>query len=483
MKVLVVERRPIVGGAATTEELFPSYRLSACSYICHLLQTKVINDLELRDHGFEVFRLNPRRFSPYPDGRSLLFWDSAEAMQEEIGKFSRKDAEAYPRLQAFWKRAAGMIYPYFLTPPPSLEELRKNLKNADDQAFLDRLLTVSTRELLDEYFEDEAVKGACVSTQDVGDPSAPGSAWGYAYFRCAMFTDPENDGLVKGGMGAITQAMASSITSKGVTIQTDAPVARILTEHGAAIGVRLEDGTEITSNIVISNADPKRTYVTLLDPGDLPDGFPQTIRDLKTNVSYLKFHAALNRLPDFSHYFNGDFDPRCLAMTKICPSVEYFEKSWDDASNGRPAREPVMEVQIPSVCDTTLAAPGHHVLSVWALYAPVRLSEGSWEERREKVGEDLIDTLSRYAPDIRDCIVDWSLFTPLDIENRVGLTDGNIRHLDMVPSQFLDQRPLQGWASYETPVRDLYLCGSGTHPGGDVSGAPGHNAAQVIIEM
>ena len=482
MKVLVVERRSIVGGAAVTEELFPGYRLSSCSYICHLLQDKVINDLELRRHGFEVYHLNPSRFAPYPDGRSLLLWDSLEKSQEQIAKFSTKDADAYPRWQAFWKRAAGLIYPYFLTPPPSLNELKESVEGTDDEEFLERLLTISTKSLLDEFFEDEAIKGAFASTQDVGSPTAAGSAWCYSYFKCSTFSKPENDGLVKGGMGSITQAMASSIISRGVTIQTDAAVDRILIEDNVAMGIRLSNGDEITSKIVVSNADPKRTFLTLMDEKELPDGYHQKISGLKTDVSYLKFHAALRRLPDFSRYFREDFDPRYLAMTKISPSIEYVEQSWNDACSGKPARSSVMEVQIPTVYDPTMAPSGHHVMSIWMLYAPVRLAQGSWDQRRQEVGEDMIKVLSQYAPDIEDCIVDWSLFTPWDIEQRVGMTDGNIRHLDIIPGQFLDKRPLQGWAGYETPVRHLYLCGSGTHPGGDVSGAPGHNAAQMIIK-
>ncbi len=481
-QVLVVERRSIIGGAAISEELFPGYRLSSCSYICHLLQSKVINDFELPRHGFEVFNINPTRFCPYLDHRHLLLWDSDEKTQNHIAQFSRADANAYPRWLAFWKRAAGLIYPYFLKLPPSVDELRTNVQGTADAPLLERLLTVSMKELVSEFFEDESIRGAFISTQDVGDPSAPGSAWCYNYFMCSLFSRPEHVGLVKGGMGSITQALASSVKAEGVVIKTDAPVERILIEDNNAIGIRLEGGAEITSKVVVSNADPKRTFFTLIDQDQLPDKYFQKIKRLKTEVSYLKFHAALNRLPDFSQFFKGDFDPKYLAMTKISPSIEYLEKSWNDASNGRPASAPVMEVQIPSVYDKSMAPAGHHVLSIWMLYAPVRLTDGNWEDRREEVGESVIDVLAQYAPNIKDCIVDWSLFTPWDIEQRVGLTDGNIRHLDIVPDQFLDKRPLQGWAGYNTPVKHLYLCGGGTHPGGEVTGAPGHNAAHVILK-
>ena len=217
MKVLVVERRSMIGGAAITEELFPGYRFSSCSYNCYLLQSKVINDFELHRHGFEVYQLNPKRFSPYPDGRYLLLWDSDEETQEYIAKFSRPDADAYPQWRSFWRRAAGLIYPYFLKAPPSLDELRANVRGTDDEPFLERLLTVSMKELVGEFFADEAIRGAFISAQDVGDPAAPGSAWCYSFFMCGLFSHPQHVGVVKGGMGSVTKALASSVKSDGVT--------------------------------------------------------------------------------------------------------------------------------------------------------------------------------------------------------------------------------------------------------------------------
>ena len=482
LDVVVLERREVLGGACTTEELFPGYRFSACSYICHLLQTKVIEELGLREHGFEVYRLHPSRFQPYPDGTRLLVWDDVAKTQEEIARFSRRDAENYPDWLAFWERAAGMIYPYFLTPPPTVSEIAERVRGTDDEALLDRLLTASMVDIVTEFFESEAVRGAFIQAQDVGDAAAPGSAWCYAYVKCNTFSKPENVGIVKGGMGGITQALAAAARSRGATLRTGVEVTRIFIEEGRACGVLLADGTEIRSRIVVSNADPKRTFLKLVGEADLDADFGHRVGRLKTEAGYLKFHAALNGLPDFSAWFDGDFDPRYVAEMKLCPSIAYFERSWEDAKQGRPSRNPVMEVQIPSVYDAHMAPEGHHVMSIWVLYAPVHLREGTWDERREEVGEHLIDALAVYAPNIRDIIVDWSLFTPLDLERRVGLTDGNIRHLDIVPGQFLAQRPLAGWAHYRTPIENLYLCGAGTHPGGEVTGAPGHNAAHRIIE-
>ena len=484
LNVLLLERRDVLGGACVTEELFPGYRFSACSYLCYLLQTKVIEDLELRRYGFEVYHIDPWRFLPLPDGERLLLWDSVEQTQVEIARFSKRDASNYPRWNAFWERAAGLIYPYFLTPPPTIAEVADRLSRTDDEEFFERLLLASMSDVVGEFFESEPVRAAFIHAHDVGDPTAPGSAWCYAYIKCAVFSAPENVGLVKGGMGGITRALAASAQACGATLQTGASVERVLVENGKAIGAALADGTEIRSRVVVSNADPKRTFLKLVDARHLDAKFVQRIKALKTEAAYFKFHAALNGVADFSAYFEyGDtaFDPRILAEIKICPSVDYFVQAWADAKRGLPSRAPVMEVQVPSAYDPTMAPPGHHVLSIWALYAPTRLNGATWDDRRRAVGELMIDTLASYAPNLRDILVDWSLFTPADIEKRMAMTDGNIRHLDMVPSQFLAQRPVLGWSNYRTPIANLYLCGAGTHPGGEVTGAPGHNAAQIIL--
>lgn len=482
MKVLLLERQPVVGGACMTEELFPGYRFSSCSYICHLFQNKIIEDLKLRKFGFEVYRLDPERFQPFLDGRRLLIWDDVSRTQEEISQFSTRDAERYPEWLAFWKQAAGLIQPYFLRQAPTITEVYERARRAGKEAFLDRLLVVSMTELVSEYFESEAMQGAFIQAQDVGDPGAVGSAWCYAYIKCNMFSRPENVGIVKGGMGGITQALLESALVEGVEVKLEMEVERILIKDGKACGVRLSSGEEIRSQIVVSNADPKRTFLKLVDKEKICTNFSLSLEKLKTESAYLKFHAALSGLPDFSSYFHGDLDPHVLGEIKICPSIEYYKRSWNDARHGFPAREPVMEVQIPSVYDSSLAPEGHHILSIWALYAPVKIQNGSWEKQRRDVGEGMIDLLCRYAPNFRSLIVDWSLFTPLDMEERVGLTDGNIRHLDMIPDQFLSKRPLSGWAHYRTPIPNLYLCGAGTHPGGEVTGAPGHNAAVTILQ-
>ena len=481
LRTLVLERREIVGGACVTEELFPGYRLSTCSYICHLLQPKVIDDLQLRQHGFETHRLAPERFHPFPDGSYLLRWDEDERTQEEIARVSPRDAAAYPRYVEFWNRATNLIYPYFLTAPPTLAQLAEDARRQGSEAVFERMLTASMKDLVEEYFEHPHVRALLVHAHDVGDPSAPGSVFCYTHIRCGRFCRPEDTGIPRGGMGTITQAMARAAQSFGAEIRTGAPVERLLVEQGRVIGVRLDDGTEIRSHVVVANADPKRTFLRLVGRENLPDQFAPQVEQLRTEAAYLKFHAALRELPDFTRFAPDRFDARWLGEVKICPSVEYLQRAWYDARQGLPARRPMMEVQIPSAYDASHAPPGHHVMSIWGLYAPVHPAGGTWDDHREAVGEALIDTLAEYAPNLRGAILEWNLFTPLDIERRVGMTDGNIRHLDTIPGQYLSQRPLPEWANYRTPIAGLYLCGAGTHPGGEVSGAPGHNAAHAVL--
>ena len=276
--------------------------------------------------------------------------------------------------------------------------------------------------------------------------------------------------------------MARSAEARGVSIKTGAEVKRILTHNGRATGVELTDGEVLEADVVVSNADPKRTFLQMLDSADLDDDFVDDVRALKTESASIKFLCALRELPDFSAYLGSEYDPKNLAMIAICPSPDYAEKSWDDATSGRVAETPIIQIQIPSVYDKTVAPEGHHVMSMWVYYQPPHLREGSWADIRQQVGEDLIDRVAQYAPNLRDAIIDWTLLTPEDIEARIGLTDGNIRHVDMVPQQMMSRRPLPGWSDYRTPVQGLYLCGAGTHPGGEVTGAPGHNAAHVILE-
>lgn len=484
--VTVLERRDIVGGAVTTEELIPGFHFSACSFLCYALQPKIVHDLELRRYGLHVYELDVLEMRPFPDGRHLVLYRDEARNVEAIRPFSAHDAEAYPRWNAFWDRASSIVNPYRLRTPPTLAQLFDEVRGTELEPVLERLVTTSFADLLDEWFESDVVKAALVHSGDVGDPRGVGTSFPTANLAGGsmdVVADAGNTvGIVRGGMGSITQALARSAQTYGVQIRTNAEVRRVLVEHGRAVGVELADGSHVRARAVVSNADPKRTFLWLVGANDLPPAFRASIERLSTRVSYLKFHAAMRELPDFSRYLGRDYDPRLIARVWINPSVEYYERAWRDAAGGEPSRAPVMSIQIPSTYDDSIAPPGRHVLSIFGMYAPVHPARGTWDDLREEVGELLIDAVTEYAPNFRSAIQQWHLLTPLDLERRVGLTDGNIHHLDMIPSQLFAARPLAGWADYRTPIPGLWLCGAGTHPGGEVSGMPGHNAAHALLE-
>ena len=484
LKVTVLERRDVVGGAAVTEELFPGYRLSVCSYICHMLERKVIDDLELRKHGLHIYPIDPVSLFPFEDGSYYWAWHDAEKTGEEIGRMTgvpAADAEAYPRWIRFWEQAGGLLRRYFLRPAPTLGEVVADVRGTPDEQMFETLRTASARALVAEYFQDQRVAATALGCPDYGQISKPGSALAQAYFKTNLHTAHEDLGIVRGGMGGITQAMARSATAAGVTIHTDTTIQKVVIEQGHARGVELENGESLSASLVLSNADPKSTFLRLVGESNLPSEFISQVRSLKTRSASLKFHAALKRLPDFDRFLRPGLDETSLSMIRVLPSVDAIEASWNDAMSGIPTRYPLMQIQIPSVLDPTLAPSGEHVMSVWVTYQPSHLRNGSWDSVRREVGEALIGELAKYAPDIRECMLDWELFTPEDISKRVAMTDGNIRHLDILPGQMFSDRPLPGWADYRTPIEGLYLCGSGTHPGGEVTGAPGHNAAAAVL--
>ena len=489
LDVQVLERREVVGGAVVTEEWFPGFNISTCSYVCHILQKKVIDDLELRRYGFHVYPIDPSRVHPYPNGKTITFWHDDAQTVEELRDLFPEDADAWFAWAEFWHRAVAILSDYYLGPPPSITELAERFRQEGEEELLETLLTVPLKDLINRFFVSDEVKAA-VSTgaMDMGDISAPGSAYITALYRFSAFReDTENYGIVRGGMGGITQSLARSAEAAGVSIRTGAEVKRILTNGGPnnvrkTTGVELVDGEVIEADVVISNADPKRTYLNLLDETALSEGFLDEVKALKTQAASAKFLCAIKELPDFSRHLGPNFNPEHLAMMTICPTVDQSEKAWDDCKNGRVTKTPIMQLQIPSVYDDTVAPEGHHVLSLWVYFLPPHVKDGSWADVREEYGEWLIDYVSQYAPNFRDIIIDWTFLTPEDIEERIGLTDGNIRHLDMIPQQMMSRRPLPGWSDYRSPVDGLYLCGAGTHPGGEVTGAPGHNAAHIVLQ-
>lgn len=479
LDVVVLERRGILGGACSTEELFDGYRASSCSYVAWMLQDKVVADLELKRHGFRFHPLDPINFKAFPDRSHLFSWRDPGRTQSEVARLNPRDAEGLPDYDRFWHRAASLIQPFMLKPPPSLSELRSYAEERGELEFLESLFTTSVAKVCEEHFEDPRVRGALGLVEDIGDPWRPGSAWSEAYFHTNAFTEVRC-ALVAGGMGMIAESIARSATEHGATIVLNAEVRRILADESGVSGVELADGSMITAPTVLSNADPKRTFTRLVDPAALTAEFVDTVQGLSTGTSYLKFHSVMSTLPDLSEYLGRAADPRETAYITISPSLEHVRRAFGEASRGQPASEPIVHIQIPTVYDSTLTSKDGHVVSIWAMFAPPKLAEGTWDQRRDEVGERLIDYVTEFVPNFRRDMMEWRLFTPADLEERVGLTDGNIRHLDMVPSQMFDQRPWAG-GGYETPINGLYLCGAGTHPGGEVTGAPGHNAAHAVL--
>jgi len=465
LDVLVLERRHIVGGACATEEIFPGYHISTCAYVAYILQDKVVNDLELRK-----------------DGRSLTFWNDTQRVCREIeATFSKQDAEGYAAIQEFWWRAGSLFNRYFLSEPPTLDELKEQVRGTEDEALLERLLHGTLTELLDELFVSDEVKAAAIShVMTSKGMDEAGLLFAYAATKPNALVDNNNQGIVVGGMGGITAAMARSAESAGAKIRCGAEVKRILVEDGRACGVELTDGQTIRSRLVISNADPKRTFLSLVDAAHVAPAVTAAIRKLESNHATLKFHAAVRELPDFSRYLGANFDPTLISTIGIGPTTAWYRQSVQDAREGRMTQCPVIDVQIPTVYDYTVAPEGKHIVSMWVRFLPVKPKDTTWDELRESVGNQLIDLLTEYAPNFRRSLIDWLVYTPADIERRVGITDGNFRHTDHIAGQLLADR-LFSRGGHRTPIRDLYMCGAGTHPGGDVSGAPGHNAAHVIL--
>jgi phytoene dehydrogenase-like protein len=481
-RVLVLERRSTVGGAVATEELFPGFHISSCSFTTHVLQDRVVTDLELHRHGYRVHRLDPELFVPFPDGHRIVLWRDIARTQREIASISQHDAARFPAWCDFWLRVARLLDPYFLDQhPPTLDELVERLAGTEDGRLLDRLIHSPVREVLDEHFESPQVQAAVLGNVDLRSLDEPGDLLGWASVKPNLLVDPQNQGLVPGGMGTLASAFAGAARAAGAVIRTGAEVRRIVVDdRGAACGVELVDGQVIRAGTVVSNADPKRTFLRLLDPDAVGPELTAQIGRLETLSGSVKLHAAVSELPDFGRYVDGPVDPRAVAMVRIAPSISYVTDSLADAANGLPTRSPIITLQIPTVYDPTIAPPGRHVVSMWVKFQPTRLASGSWDAVRDTVHEQLIETVTRYAPNFRRSIIDSILYTPLDMEQRVGLTDGNIHHLDHSVTQLLGDRLFPG-GGYRTPIARLYMCGAGTHPGGEVSGAPGHNAAMIVL--
>ena len=496
-RVLVLERRELVGGCSVTEELWPGYRVSTAAYLTSLMQERIVRELDLPRFGYQVDAKDPAFFSAFPDGRHLFFWQDGRRTLAEIAKFSKRDAARFPEYEEYLERLARVVESLLLVTPPEfpprgvgdlVEYLKllarfRGLSRADTIALV-KIFTMRATDLLDEWFESDQVKVTLATDAVIGTnggPRSPGTA--YILLHHVMGSVGGKRGLwgfVRGGMGAVSEAIAASARSHGAQIRTSAGVARIGIRNGQARSVVLEGGEEIEAAVVASDVDPKRTFLGLMDASDLPPEFAERIRTFRSEGTSCKINLALNGLPSF-RALPGAPAAQHKATMHICPSVDYVERAWDDAKYGRPSQSPMLEMTVPTMYDPTLAPAGRHVMGIFLQYAPYTLAESNWDELREPFAERVFDIIEEYAPGFRSLIEHTEVLTPLDMERRFGLTGGNIFHGEMSLDQMFAMRPVPGAARYRAPIRGLYLCGSGTHPGGGVMGAPGYNAAREIL--
>ena len=496
-KVLVLERRELVGGCSVTEEIWPGFRVSTAAYLSSLLQDRIVRELELERFGYLVDPKDPAFFSVFPDGRHFFMWQDDRKTLEEIAKFSKRDAETYPAFEHHLEKLAQVVEGLLLTSPPDFPPrgaadfidyiklaARMRKLSRSEIVGLVKIFTQSATDFLDEWFESPEVK-VTLATDGViganGGPRSPGTAY-ILLHHCMGGVGGKRGlwGFVRGGMGAISESIARSARSKGAEIRVNAPVERILVRNGRVRGVVMEGGEEIEAPIVASNLDPHVTFLKLLGEGDLDPEFRDSIRRFRIEGTSLKINLALSGVPDFKALPGAG--PQHRATMHICPSIEYIERAWDDAKYGRPSERPMLEMTMPTMYDPSLAPPGHHIMGIFIQYAPYTLNGLKWDDIREPYADHILSLIEEYAPNFRSLVVARQVLSPLDLERRFGLTGGNIFHGEMSLDQMFVMRPVAGWARYRMPVGGLYLCGSGAHPGGGVMGAPGYNAARAILK-
>lgn len=498
-KVLVLERRYIVGGACVTEErTFAGFKVSTAAYVNSLFRPEIIRDLRLKDYGFELIERNPASFSPFLDGRYLMLGGSHEQNISEISKFSRKDAQNYSKYEDMLLRVASVIEPTLIQTPPnvvkpgigdflqlaSLGKSAHKLGSGIDEAL--EVLTGAARPILDRWFESEELKATLATDAIIGAfaaPSMPGTA--YVLFHHVMGETNGKRGVwayVRGGMGGLTQALAKAARDLGVEIRTEAEVAKILTKNGAVSGVALTNGDEYRAKMVASNADCNVTFNKLIDKADVPQPFYDAVNRISYESASAKINVALERLPSFTALPGHEPGPQHHGTLHLCPDQDFIERAYDDAKYGHPSRNPVVECTMPSSVDPTVAPPGKHIMSMFVQYAPYAIKNGQWDETtKNDFADRCFDIVEQYAPGFKDSVIDRQILTPKDLEETFGLTGGNIFQGAMNLDKLFMFRPVPGYAGYKMPLKGLFLCGSAAHPGGGVMGAPGWNCARVML--
>ena len=494
-KTLVLERRPLVGGAAVTEEIFPGFKFSVFSYVVSLLRPEIIRDLDLPKHGLQILPLEST-ITPLENGDYLGSWADPDENRRELCRHSTRDADAmvlFGRLMHHMAMAVkpilGMVPPDPASLAPSdlrgLLKLGGHFRSLGAERFhaLHKLMTMSSADYLDEWFEFGPLKATKSASGIIGTflgPRSPGSAYVLLHHYMGELDGAFRAwGFQKGGTGAISGAIAGAACAFGAEIRTDAAVERVLVRNGKATGVALASGEEIQAGVVISGLDPRLTFTRLVEPGSLPPELVEGIRRYKFRGSSGKVNLALSGLPDFTCL--PGLGPHLRGAVSISPSIEYLERAYDDAKYGEFSRNPYMDIVIPSMIDPGMAPPGKHVMSIFVQYAPYQLNGGWTDAKREAFGDAVVDTLARYAPNIKSLILHRQVLTPADIERITGLSEGNIFQGELALQQLFFLRPVPAWAKYRTPIRGYWQCGAGTHPGGGIMGASGRLAALEIL--
>jgi phytoene dehydrogenase-like protein len=495
-KVLVLEKRHLVGGASVTEEIFPGFKFSVFSYVVSLFRPEIIRDLDLPRHGLTILPL-ASTLTPMPNGDYLYRdWDHFRTLRD-IARHSRRDAEAYDeygRTMYFMAKAVkymlGIIPPDPTTLNPKdllgLANLGKHILGLGEENIytLTKLMTMSSADFLEEWFETDVLKATLSSSGIIGTflgPRSPGTAYVLLHHYMGEIDGSFRAwGFAKGGTGGIADAIAGAAREFGAEIRCEAPVAKVIVKNETATGVALENGDEFYGKIVVSSLDPKLTFLKLLDASLLPEELVTAIRRFNIRGSSAKVNLALAALPNWA-CMPGD-GPHLRGAFSISPSLDYLERAYDDAKYGNFSQKPYIDIILPSMIDSGMAAPGKHVMSCFVQYAPYQLREGTWEQKRDALGDAVVDTLSEYIPNLKNIILHRQVMTPWDIEQTIGLSQGNIFQGELSLSQLFFLRPAAGWAKYRTPIRNYYQCGSGTHPGGGITGAPGRLAALEILK-
>ena len=494
-KVLVLERRHVLGGAAVTEEIVPGFKFSVFSYVVSLLRPEIIRDLDLPRHGLEILPLDGT-FTPALEGQYLWRVNDHAQTRRELERHSRLDAEAYDEFSQAMVGICRFVKPILAMSPPDPTSLDpRDLKKlaglarrfqalpAEDRHNLVQLMTMSAADVLDQWFETDILKATMCASGIIGTflgIRSPGSAYVLLHHYMGEIDGAFRSwGFSRGGTGAISDAIADAAREAGAEIRMESPVARILVKNGSACGVVLESGEEIPAGAVCSSVDPNLTFLKFIDARELPDEFLGEVRRYKFRGSSGKVNLALGALPDFTCLPGPGRHLR--GAISISPSTEYMERAYDQAKYGEFSRRPYIDMVIPSLTDPSVAPPGQHVLSCFVQYAPYKLSAGTWDEQREAFGNAVIDTIAEYAPNLKKIIIGKQVITPLDIERITGLSEGNIFQGELSLEQLFFLRPVAGWARYGTPIRNLFMCGSATHPGGGIMGASGRLAALEML--